>query len=70
MPVKEHFKWKGMSWVSDHRDICLDGNIDYAVYRWCDRMNVDASIFMKMEHNSVWRIKDDEQRILFKLAWT
>lgn len=70
MPTKEHFKWKGMSIVSDVRDICLAGELDYTVYQWCEKMNVDATIFMKLEDNSVWRIKDEEQRIIFRLAWT
>ncbi len=67
---KVHFNWQGFSVTSDVRDQCLNGDLDKEVYRWCEEMGVDATIHMKLENNSVWRIRDDEQRVMFVLRWS
>lgn len=67
--IKKHFQWQGLDISSDSRDICLAGSLDHKVYQWCDQMQVDASIYLKIDDRSVWRIHDNDQRMLFKLAW-
>lgn len=66
---KAHFMWKGFTIASDERDICIDGNYDYDIYKWCNEVNVNANIFMKMEGKSVWRIMDEKERAWFRLRW-
>lgn len=67
--TKTHFLWNGYHICSDHRDICLPGELDYAVYKWCNESAVNGSIFMKLEDHSVWRIKDEQDRAWFILKW-
>ena len=67
---KAHFTWKGFTVASDERDVCVNGRLDYEVYKWCAETNVDAEIFLKMEDKSVWRIKDDKARAWFHLRWS
>jgi hypothetical protein len=66
---KAHFKWKGFTIASDGRDVCINGNYDYEIYKWCDEVKIKARIFMKMDEKSVWRIEDDKDRAWFKLRW-
>ncbi len=66
---KAHFKWKGFTIMSDSRDICLSGDLDADIYDWAKKNNVNASIFIKAENQSIWRIINDNERILFKLSW-
>ena len=67
--VKPHFVWQGFTITSDIRDLCLPGDLDADIYDWARQNSISASIFIKADNNSVWRIKDDEERIMFKLAW-
>ena len=67
--IKPHFKWQGLTFTSDSRDVCLSGELDADIYDWAKQNKINASIFMKADNNSVWRIKDDEERIVFKLTW-
>ena len=69
MAIKPHFKWQGFTITSDARDICLSGDLDADIYDWVRANKISANIFIKADNNSIWRIKDDEERIVFKLAW-
>jgi len=66
---KVHFIWNGLSVTSDVRDVCLDGSKDFEVYQWCNQAGICATIHMKLDGNSVWRIKDEGQRAVFILKW-
>lgn len=70
MPAtKAHFKWKGFTIMSDSRDICLPGELDADIYDWARAHKISASIFIKAENNSIWRIMNDNERMLFKITW-
>lgn len=67
---KVHFTWEGFTVTSDVRDQCLDGSLDKDVYRWCEEMNINAEIHMKLNGRSIWRIRNDEHRVMFVLRWS
>jgi hypothetical protein len=67
---KAHFVWKGLTIASDERDVCVNGRLDYEIYKWCDETSVAAEIYMKMDDKSIWRIKDDRDRAWFHLRWS
>lgn len=69
MAIKPHFKWQGFTITSDARDICLPGDLDADIYDWVRANKISASIFIKADNNSIWRIRDDEERTIFKLTW-
>ena len=68
--TKKFFDWKGHQIASDVRDVLVAGHLDYAVYQWCDENKLEtASIFIKFEGKSIWRIYDDKERVWFRLRW-
>jgi hypothetical protein len=69
MPVKVFFHWNGLPVSSDVRDICLPGDMDYNVYHWIKSMNYTASIYIKLGDRSIWRIVNDQERMMFRLKW-
>lgn len=66
---KVHFTWKGMYVTSDVRDQCIDGKLDAEVHRWCEEAGINAEIHLKLDGNTVWRIRDDDHRLMFILRW-
>jgi len=66
---REFFKFNGYSVASDRRDVELAGYLDADVYIWCRENKIDAEINTKLDHRSIWRIKDDQHRAWFILRW-
>jgi len=62
--------------VGDHRDIMLPMKMTKEIQAWCDSNKVIAEpvqnhvIIQTMFGVTLWRIKDDEQRMLFTLRWS
>jgi hypothetical protein len=68
--TKKFLDWKGFQITADSRDVMLPGHLDYAVYKWCDENKLqDASIFIKLDGQSIWRIPDEKERVWFRLRW-
>lgn len=78
MNTKEFLKIGDYSITSDARDIMLPYNKIGEVLNWCDQNNVQHDIpgvvtvnnFLHGYGFHLWRIKDDEQRVLFMLRWS
>lgn len=63
--------WGPYTISSDARDVLVDGSKDFEVMSWCHKQGILADIYLKVAGGeSVWRIKDDEQRTLFLLRWS
>lgn len=69
MPTKIFFEWMGMPVSSDARDICLPGDMDHTIYDWIKSQDYSATIHLKLGQHSIWRIVDDQERMMFKLKW-
>lgn len=55
---------------SDPRDIRVTGMNDFEVVKWCRANQIEANISFKISGgDSLWRVVDDKQRVLFALRW-
>jgi hypothetical protein len=61
--------------IGDHRDIMLPAKLIEEIQAWCDANNVIAErlqnhvTIQRMFGVTLWRIKDEEQRMWFALKW-
>lgn len=61
--------------VSDERDIMLPMSLTKEVHDWCDSNNISAEqsqrqvITQSAFGVTLWRIKDEQQRVWFALRW-
>lgn len=71
----------GTNWnlVSDERDVMLPANIRKDVEQWCILNNVkyefvhhggDSTLMQRFFKVNLWRIRDNEERMLFVLRWS
>lgn len=58
---------------SDERDIAVNCQLRHNVWDWCQDNNVEVEYQDTRIGNSfgidVWRIRDEQQRVLFLLKW-
>ena len=65
----------GYDLVSDERDIMVSNLMIADVIKWCDDMGIRVEqvdippIFQWSFGVNLWRVKDEQQRILFALRW-
>jgi len=61
--------------ISDERDIMVHKDHYEQVIAWCEQMNITATsshmiLAPTMFGVNLWRVKDDEQRLMFALRWS
>lgn len=56
--------------VGDQRDIGIVSNYRKDVWAWCDDNNINLEYQGTLANIDVWRIRDEQQRIMFILKWT
>lgn len=56
--------------VGDQRDIGIVSNYRKDVWAWCDANNINLEYQGTLANIDVWRIRDEQQRIMFILKWT
>ena len=63
----------GAELISDERDIAVDWRIRLDVYDWIQENKIQAeyqgSAYSRLFEVDLWRIKDEQQRMLFLLKW-
>jgi hypothetical protein len=65
---------KGFDLVSDERDIMLPMDLTKQVLEWCEINNITVEqnhqiILQTAFGVTLWRVKDDKQRMWFRLRW-
>jgi hypothetical protein len=64
--------------IGDERDVMVPARHRLAVLDWCDANDIAAEITMGSTHSAwsastfgvnLWRVKDEQQRVLFLLRW-
>lgn len=78
MGLKTFIEINGLQLVSDERDVMVPAKHYTNVVEWCKQNNIDIAqiqgtynhyIAMKMFKVNLWRVKDQEQRVMFILRW-
>jgi hypothetical protein len=76
MATKTFIEKKGLKLVGDERDIMVSNSLIADVIKWCDDMNigaeqVDVSPITQWSFGvNLWRIKNEQQRLMFALRWS
>lgn len=67
----EEWKWAGSNYVRvvDTMDVDVSYTKRQELYDWCGEHNIDVEYQGTMMGTDVWRVKDEKQRIWFKLRW-
>jgi len=70
MGVKE-FAAKGrVKLVGDERDIGVAAWWRDAVWQWCDERGIGLEYQGTLNGTDVWRVCDEQQRVMFVLRWS
>jgi hypothetical protein len=78
MASKVFLKAGGNQLISDERDIMVAARYRSQVIQWCRESGVEVEdpqcnythdIAQKMFGVNIWRIRDEQQRVLFALRW-
>ena len=63
----------GAELISDERDIAVDWQIRLEVLDWIQENNIEAeyqgAVYGRLFGMDLWRVKNEEQRVLFLLKW-
>lgn len=79
MGTKVFATYKDLKLVSDERDVMVPSRDYKSVQNWCKENGIDAKLAMGPTVSSMsaftfgvilWRVKDEQQRILFVLRWS
>ena len=67
-------KSKKLKLISDKRDIAVDWNNRQAVWDWCKQNEIQVeyqgtSPWANLFEVDLWRIKNEQHRVLFALRW-
>ena len=55
--------------VIDTIDVVISYTKRQEVYDWCSEHNIEIEYQGTMMGTDVWRVKDEKQRLWFKLRW-
>jgi hypothetical protein len=78
MAQKTFIETNGLKLISDERDIMVPSRLFDNVVAWCNINHIDVTVPQgTYSHNTaarifnvnLWRVKDQEQRMLFALRW-
>ena len=79
MATKVFRERNGLKLVSDERDIEVPAKYRFQVHEWCFDNEIEATLATNHEGSAwaasiwgvnLWRVKDDEQRMMFALRWS
>lgn len=56
--------------MGDERDIGVVSNYRQDVWQWCDANDIDLEYQGSLAGTDLWRIKDEQQRVMFLLRWS
>lgn len=65
--------------IGDERDIMVRSKYKLDVMNWCNDNNIEAIIPLRAGHLklvemtfgvTLWRVKDEQQRLMFALRWS
>ena len=79
MATKIFRERNGFKLVSDERDIEVPAKYRFQVHEWCFDNGIEATMATNHEGSAwaasvwgvnLWRVKDDEQRVMFALRWS
>lgn len=79
MAAKVFRKGNGFSLVSDERDIAVPAKYRREVLDWCDANDIEATLALTGTSTNLaeitwgvtlWRVQDEQQRLMFILRWT
>ena len=62
----EHGKFK---LVCDERDIRVKVWERYIVWEWCKENNIEVEYQGTLADTDVWRVRDEQHRVMFMLRW-
>ena len=69
-----HWKWErtivGYVRIVHTNEIDLPYTVREEIYDWCMKNKIDVEYQGTMMDTDVWYIKDEQQRMWFKLRWT
>lgn len=54
----------------DSRDIVTDYEQREKVWAWCEEQGITVEHQGTLARKDVWRVRDDKQRMWFKLRWS
>jgi hypothetical protein len=70
----------GFKLISDDRDVMVPSKYCYDVITWCHKMGIKLEVaFTESEGQylakkffdvDMWRVKDDQERMMFTLRWS
>jgi len=78
MAQKTFIETNGLKLISDERDIMVPSRLFDDVVAWCNINHIDVTVPQGTYSHStaasifkvhLWRVKDQEQRMLFALRW-
>ena len=79
MATKVFRKINGLNLISDERDIAVPAKYRREVLDWCDANEIEATLALTGTSTNLaeitwgvtlWRVRDEQQRLMFILRWT
>lgn len=70
MTAKVFAEYKSFKLIGDSRDIAVDFNRRNAVWDWCEDNDIDLEYQGSLGSIDLWRVRDEEQRLMFVLRWS
>jgi len=70
MTVKIFAERDNFKLIGDSRDIAVDFNYRSAVWDWCNDNDIDLEYQGSLGSVDLWRIRNEEQRLMFVLRWS
>lgn len=75
MGVKTFLEHSGFALIGDDRDIMVSNQLIAEVIQWCEQMGIQAEqvdtspIMQWCFRVNLWRVRDEQHRMLFALRW-
>lgn len=78
MGTKVFRERNGLKLISDERDIEVSAKYCVKVQEWCNDYGIKATLALPVEGSSwaasvwgvnLWRVRDEQQRVMFALKW-
>jgi hypothetical protein len=67
--VKNFVTANGYTLVGDSRDIAVAYKLRAEVWDWCSENNITVHYQGSLSGTDLWRVTDEEQRVIFALRW-